>query len=169
MMNLPLGLITLITSATQELPHIILALPSCHHGMMPCLSSLPHRTNDPHAVSFLTSQRRCHCTRPKDQGRIDRARERFNAARRGSGGRTPAQSRCKTGPGGKPLILNENGHCVLDQRRWRSMQRANLAQHSSTPVVATPAPATPTRDNVSARVASRVDAVRAAAQATRVS
>ena len=109
------------------------------------------------------------CTRPKDQGRIDRARERFNAARRGSGGRTPAQSRYKTGPGGKPLILNKNGYCVLDQRRWRSRQRANLAQHTSTPVVATPAPATPTRDNVSARVASRVDAVRAAAQATRVS
>ena len=52
---------------------------------------------------------------------------------------------------------------------YLDMQRANLAQHTSTPVVATPAPATPTRDNVSARVASGVDAARAAAQATRVS
>ena len=73
------------------------------------------------------------CPRPRDESRIERARQRFRAS---NPRRFRGKPRRKTSSDGKPLILNKNGHCALDQKRWRatsSVARGVSAPSSSAP------------------------------------
>ena len=58
------------------------------------------------------------CKKPRDEAKIQAARDKFMAAKRARGGGNPKH---KMGKGGKPLILNKKGAYVLDQKRWRAM------------------------------------------------
>ena len=74
------------------------------------------------------------CPSPRDEARIERAREQHRANNPRS---LRGKPKYETGSDGKPLILNRQGPCVLDQKKWRRM-RALLA----TPTTAN----TPTND-----------------------
>ena len=87
------------------------------------------------------------CPKPLDQAKIDAARARFRASRRSRG-----KTKCGTGSDGKPLVLNKNGFCVLDQKAWKAQQ----AEASNTSNQQAPRGSAPS-SNV-----SRADAVRTA-------
>ena len=98
------------------------------------------------------------CTRPRDQSRIDQARQRYFAWRR-----TRGSPRHKTGSDGKPLILNKNGFYVLDQRRWREQHPTNTSNEASPGGTSPPSPS---QSGPSAHVAARAAAVRTALRRT---
>ena len=79
------------------------------------------------------------CTQPRNQARIDANRGCYRASRpsqlsqprSGNGQRSTnrtrglSRPRQRQGPDGRPQVLNRNGVCVLDQRRWRALLGAS--------------------------------------------
>ena len=101
------------------------------------------------------------CPAPKDQAKIDAARQRFLATKRARG-----KPKRKTGPDGKPMILNKKGYYVLDQKLWRERQS------TATPGLATPSPTPtpqPTVSQPSAQVAQATAICSALTRTTRYS
>jgi len=76
------------------------------------------------------------CPKPRDQKKIDLAIQRYRAARRARG-----KPRHKTGSDGEPLVLNKNGHCVVDQKRWRARNGHVNGRHAPNDA---PRPSVPT-------------------------
>ena len=59
------------------------------------------------------------CPHPRDEAKIEANRLKFKALRRSKG-----KPRNETDADGEPLILNKNGHCVLDQKKWKALKAA---------------------------------------------
>lgn len=97
------------------------------------------------------------CTQPRDEARIERARQQFRAH---NPRRLRGKPKYKTDSDGKPLVLNRQGLYVLDQKRWRRMRALVLSStpdgRGTTPTTDVPA-TTP-----NAQVVRRANAMRSA-------
>ena len=105
------------------------------------------------------------CPLPHNHAKIEAARRRYQAWRC-----TRGKPRHTTGEGGRPLILNRQGHYVLNQQRWRQMQ-GNTSSTSAPGASSTPPPAptpspSPAAPGTSANVAIRAEAIRTALRRT---
>ena len=100
------------------------------------------------------------CKKPLVQARIETNKQKFFAAKHNStsdSSRSGGKPQYRVGEDGKPLVLNKNGACVLDQKKakkWRALQLSVAADVTSAP----------TSSVVSANVASHVSAIRSAVQ-----
>ena len=161
----PSVVLTLATNTYKRLKHTGewdgLVKKSQAHLRAPIPNPGSHNANNPQAGTDASSTDiscwNCggahhlnDCPKPRDQAKIDAARQRFRALRRSRG-----KPKHKTGPDGKPLVLNKNGYYVLDQRKWREMQ-PQPAQESTSSNTSSP--------TANVAVADRADAVRAALQ-----
>ena len=100
------------------------------------------------------------CEKPLVQARIETNKQKFFAAKHNStsdSSRSGGKPQYRVGEDGKPLVLNKNGACVLDQKKakkWRALQLSVAADVTSAPASSV----------VSANVASHVLAIRSAVQ-----
>jgi hypothetical protein len=71
------------------------------------------------------------CTASKDEEKIEKNKKKFRALKRKhekKGGKSGDQPRHKTGPDGKPYVLNKKGAYVLDQKQLHAEKKKDEAK-----------------------------------------
>ena len=99
------------------------------------------------------------CPYPRNEEKIAKGREKWKAAKRSQG-----KPKRRTGPDGRPQVLNKRGYYVLDQKAWKAAQLATqgVAAGAGSGSCST----TPRAETSASNVAERATAIKSALKRT---